>query len=125
VVVLRTCKYADIGLDAIMSEKYILRIVENAGEMLAKNDDTNVAVPTEPLLEDMKRHLLFTPKRYLWTIGWRTYVWQEKETGKFQELSESEWAELSSVGTVSYSRDDDGSSDAVGDSTPDEGVSAQ
>jgi hypothetical protein len=125
VVVLRTCKYADIGLDAIMSEKYILRIVENAGEMLAKHDDTNVAVPTEPLLEDMKHHLSFTPKNYLWTIGWRTYVWQEKETGKFQELTESEWAELSSVGTVSYSRDDDGGSDAVGDASTDEGISTQ
>lgn len=92
-----------------MSDKWILRIVENAGEMLAKDGDEKVAVPVEPLIEDMQNHLSFKPKNYLWTIGWRTYVWQEKETGKFQELTEDEWAELSSVGTVGYARDDSGS----------------
>jgi hypothetical protein len=104
-----------------MSDKWILRIVENAGEMLAKDGDKKVAVPVEPLLEDMQHHLSFKPKNYLWTIGWRTYVWQEKETGKFQELTSDEWTELSSVGTLSYTRDDSGSDDASASTTRDEG----
>lgn len=102
-----------------MSDKWILRVVENAGEMLAKDTDTDLAIPQQPLLEDMQHHLSFKPQRHLWTIGWRTYVWQEKETGKFQELTEDEWNELSNVGTVGYSRGDstgdDGGTDASGD----------
>lgn len=104
-----------------MSDKWILRLVENAGEMLAKEDDREIAVPKEPLLEDMQHHLSFKPQHYLWTIGWRTYVWQEKETGKFQELTEDEWNELASVGTVGYSRGDSGSDDASTSASGDEG----
>jgi len=125
VVVLRPCKYADIGLNAIMTDKWILRIVENAGEMFAKDSDSDVTVPREPLMEDMKQHLSFTPQRFLWTIGWRTYVWQEKETGKFQELTEDEWSELGAVGTVGYSRDDSGSDTPSGDAREDEGSSTE
>jgi hypothetical protein len=104
-----------------MSDKWILRLVENAGDMLAREDDKEIAVPKEPLVEDMTQHLSFTPKHYLWTIGWRTYVWQEKETGKFQELTEEEWNELASVGTVGYSRGDSASDGAGTDATGDEG----
>ena len=104
-----------------MSDKWILRSVENAGEMLAKDTDVDITVPKETLLEDMKTHLSFTPKQYLWTIGWRTYVWQEKETGKFKELTEKEWGELASVGTVSYTRGDSDSDGAGTDSSGDEG----
>ena len=104
-----------------MTEKWILRVVENVGETTGKDGDDHVAVPAGLLREDMQQHLSFKPKNYSWTIGWRTYVWQEKETGKFQELTEDEWAELSSVGTLSYTRDDSGSDDASASTTRDEG----
>lgn len=100
-----------------MTEKWILRIVENAGEMLAKESDDAVSVPKEPLREDMKHHLSFVPKNYLWTIGWRTYVWQEKETGKYKDLTEEEWHDAF-IGTLGNSRAD--STDA-GTSTDSEG----
>lgn len=93
-------------------------MVENAGDMLAKDSDTEVTLPKEPLLEDMQHHLSFKPKNYLWTIGWRTYVWQEKETGKFKELTDEEFKQtlLGTLGdTRADSPDAGGLTDASGD----------
>lgn len=109
-----------------MSEKWILQIVENAGEMVNKTyKDVAVTVPRDILLKDMEQHLSFLPKNFVWTIGWRTYVWQEKETGKFQELTQEEWEKLTTVGTISYTRDAGGSGDELANPTTDEGVSHQ
>lgn len=108
-----------------MSNEWILRVAENGGETTAKDSDDHVAVPASILREDMKQHLSFLPKNFVWTIGWRTYVWQEKETGKFQELTQEEWEKVTTVGTISYTRDAGGSGDELTNTTTDEGVSHQ
>lgn len=83
-----------------------LRLVENMGEVIGSPDSSDVAVPTEPLIEDMKRQLNFLPKNFTWTIGWRTYVWQETETKEFKELSAEEHETLYNGGTLNHPGDD-------------------
>ena len=78
------------------------------GELIGSPNSESVVVPTEPLLEDMKKQLQFLPKNFTWTVGWRTYVWQEKETGRFKELTQEQHETLFSGGTVSYTEDGGG-----------------
>ena len=103
---LRPCKYADKGHgDTVTWE---LRLVENMGEMFGSEDSESVVVPTEPLIEDMKRQLKFLPNKFTWTVGWRTYVWQETETKEFKQLSDEEFQTLLAGGTVNYTEDGGG-----------------
>ena len=83
-----------------------LRMVENMGEVIGSPNSVDVAVPTEPLIEDMKKQLDFLPKNFTWTIGWRTYVWQETETKKFKDLTAEEHETLYNGGTLNHSEDD-------------------
>jgi hypothetical protein len=108
-----------------MTPKWEVKIVENAGEIKGEVNSEKVVVPTSALITDIKSQLMFIPKQFSWTVGWRAYVWQEKETGKFQELTEDEWSELGAVGTVGYSRDDSGSDTPSGDAREDEGSSTE
>jgi len=82
-----------------------LRMVENMGEVLGSPDSSDVAVPTQPLIEDMKKQLKFLPKNFTWTIGWRTYVWQETETKEFKELTAEEHEALYNGGTLNNPAD--------------------
>lgn len=102
-----------------------LRLVENMGEVIGSPDSSDVAVPTEPLIEDMKRQLNFLPKNFTWTIGWRTYVWQETESKEFKDLSAEEFETLYNGGTLNYSGDDTASDNGNGPADSTEGSTAQ
>jgi hypothetical protein len=93
-----------------MAPEWEVKIVENAGEVKGSLDAEDVVVPTKPLITDIKAQLMFIPKQFYWTVGWRAYVWQEKESGEFQDLTEEEFKRLLDEGTISYSRDAGGSS---------------
>jgi len=71
-----------------------LRLVENMGEILGSDKSESVVVPTEELIEDMKKQLKFLPKNFTWIVGWRTYVWEEKEKKEFKELTQGEHKKL-------------------------------
>jgi hypothetical protein len=93
-----------------MAPEWEVKVVENAGEVKGSLDAEDVVVPTKPLITDIKSQLMFIPKQFSWTVGWRAYVWQEKESGEFQDLTEEEFKRLLDEGTISYSRDAGGSS---------------
>lgn len=105
--------------------KWELKIAENAGELRALSTAEELSVPTDKLFTDIKAQLMFVPKNFSWTVGWRSYVWQEKETGRFKDLSQDEYDTLLNEGTVAYSRDDDGSSDESQVNTSDKGSDSQ
>lgn len=105
--------------------KWELKIAENAGELRALAATEELSVPTDKLFTDMKAQLMFVPKNFSWTVGWRSYVWQEKETGRFKDLSQDEYNTLLNEGTVAYSRDDDRSSDESKVDTSNEGSNPQ
>lgn len=108
-----------------MSSKWELRLVENMGEVFGSPDSEDVAVPTQPLIEDMEKQLSFLPKNFTWTIGWRTYVWQEKETKKFKDLTADEHKTLFNGGTLSHPADDREGDTGSTDSSADEGSATQ
>ena len=92
------------------NEDWELKVVENDGEIPAEDYPEGITVPVKPLLTDIKAQLMLVPKRYVYTVGWRAYVWQKKEGGVFKDLNESEYNELLERGTVSYARKTDGDS---------------
>ena len=93
-----------------MTPKWEIKVVENAGELQGSLNAEDVVVPTKPLITDIKSQLMFIPKQFSWTVGWRAYVWQKKEGGIFKDLNASEYNELVKRGTVSYTRETDGDS---------------
>lgn len=105
--------------------KWELKLVENMGEVIGSPNGEDVVIPTDKLLDDMKKQLKFLPKNFTWTIGWRSYVWQEKETQEFKDLTASEHKKLYDGGTLSHPEDDRGSDTELPDSTADEGSTAQ
>ena len=107
-----------------MTQQWELKMVENMGELPGTLSSEEVIVPTKTLTIDMKAQLMFYPKNFTWTVGWRAYVWQEKETGRFKDLTDDEFKQLSLEGTLSYSRDVEGSDRESTDSTKDEGINS-
>lgn len=71
-----------------------LKLVENMGEILGSDKSESVVIPTEELIADMKKQLKFLPKNFTWIVGWRTYVWEEKEKKEFKELTQGEHKKL-------------------------------
>jgi hypothetical protein len=100
-----------------MTPKWEIKIVENAGELRGSLNAEDVVVQAKPLITDIKAQLMFIPKQFSWTVGWRAYVWQEEESGRFKDLTEDEFKRLVNEGTINYSRDDEGSSDVIEAST--------
>lgn len=88
--------------------------VSNAGEAPGSQYPDAISVPTRTMQIDMKAQLLFIPKQYSITVGWKAYVWQKKESGAFKDLNEDEYKRLLESGTVAYARETDGD---TGDST--------
>ena len=88
-----------------MTPKWEIKVVENAGELQGSLNAEDVVVPTKPLITDIKSQLMFIPKQFSWTVGWRAYVWQEEESGRFKDLTDEEFKRLLNEGTISYSRD--------------------
>jgi len=78
-----------------------LTVVENAGEIPADKVKDEIAVETKPLLIDIKAQLMIAkPKTLTFTVGWRAIVWQNKETGQFKDLSEAEYNQYITSGSV-------------------------
>jgi hypothetical protein len=100
-----------------MTPKWEIKVVENAGELRGSLNAEDVVVQAKPLITDIKAQLMFIPKQFSWTVGWRAYVWQEEESGRFKDLTEDEFKRLVNEGTINYSRDDEGSSDVIEAST--------
>jgi hypothetical protein len=98
----------------MMNSKWELKIAENSGDLRGTYDTEDVVVPTKQLITDMKAQLMFLPKNFTWTVGWRTYVWQEKETGRFKELTQEEYTTLINGGTLNNPADDSGSDNELG-----------
>ena len=122
-VVISPRQYADKGHDYTVT--WELKLVENLGEIVGSPDSKEVAVPTQPLIKDMKDKLDFLPKNFTWTVGWRTYVWQEKETQKFKDLTTAEYKELYIGGTLNHPEDDGGSNTQSESSSTDNGSTAE
>ena len=81
-----------------------LAVVENAGEIPHEQVTEHIAVPTEPLLIDIKSQLMIAkPKTLVYTVGWRALVWQNKETGQFKDITDEQLAEYLATGTVNES----------------------
>jgi hypothetical protein len=102
-----------------------LRLIENMGELLGSPNSESVVVPTKPLLEDMQKQLKFMPKNFTWTVGWRTYVWQETEKKEFKDLTQSEHDKLYDGETISYTEDGGEGDKGIGTTTSDEGSVTQ
>jgi hypothetical protein len=105
--------------------KWQLRVVENHGDLKGSPSTEELFVPTKTLFDDIEKQLKFIPKNFSWTVGWKSYVWQDKETGEIKDLSEDEYAALLNEGTITYSRDVDGSSDEGEVNTSNEGDNSQ
>lgn len=103
------------------NSKWVLKEVGNEGQLLGSVTNEDVAVPSKTLITDIKAQLMFIPKKFNWTVGWRAYVWQDEETGQFKDLTEAEFTELMERGTVNYSRDGEGSDTTSETSTTGEG----
>ena len=94
-----------------MTPKWEIKVVENAGELQGSLNAEDVVVPTKTLITDIKAQLMIIPKQFSWTVGWRAYVWQEEESGRFQDLTDEEFKRLLDEGTISYTRDAGAGSD--------------
>ncbi len=108
-----------------MSSKWELTEVGNEGSLYASLDNEAVTVPTDKLVTDIKAQLMFIPNKFAWTVGWRAYVWRNKETGRFQDLTEDEFKELISTGTVNYTRDGGASDTTVASTDGHEGSTTE
>jgi len=81
-------------------DKWELTVVENAGEIPAARIKDEIAVETKPLLIDIKAQLMLMPKSLVYTVGWRALVWQNKETGRFRDITDEEYEEYNRTGSV-------------------------
>jgi len=80
--------------------KWELTVVENAGEIPAARVKDEISVETKPLLTDIKVQLMLMPKSLVYTVGWRALVWQDKETGRFKDITDEEYEEYNRTGSV-------------------------
>lgn len=102
--------------------KWELTVVENAGEIPASKVTTEIAVQTAPLNIDIKAQLMIAkPKTLAYTVGWRALVWQNKETGQFKDISETEYEEYLRTGTINISERDGTDGGEVGSTNGDKG----
>jgi hypothetical protein len=101
--------------------KWELIVVENAGEIPASKVKAEIAVETKPLLIDIKAQLMLMPKTLTYTVGWRALVWQNKETGQFKDISETEHEEYLRTGTINISSGDGTNGGEVRSTTGDKG----
>jgi hypothetical protein len=77
-----------------------LTVAENAGEIPAAQCKDEVRVSTHPLLTDIKAQLMVMPKSLMYTVGWRALVWQDKETGRFKDITDEEYAQYIATGSI-------------------------
>ena len=101
--------------------KWELTVVENAGEIPASRIKDEIAVETKPLLIDIKAQLMLMPKTLVYTVGWRALVWQNKETGRFKDITDEEYEEYTRTGTINSASSTSTDSGKVGPSDGGEG----
>jgi hypothetical protein len=87
-----------------LDSPWTLIVVENAGEIPARDVTDEIAVKTSQLMTDIKAQLMLMPRTLTYTVGWRALVWQNKETNQFQDLTEEEYTAYVDGGIVSYTR---------------------
>lgn len=90
-----------------LDSPWSLIVVENSGEIPAKEFKDEVVVPTKPLLTDIKAQLMVVPRTLSYTVGWRALVWQNKESGAFLDLTETEYDAYINGGIVTFTRGSD------------------
>ena len=102
--------------------KWELTVVENAGEIPADKVKDEIAVQTKPLLIDIKAQLMIAmPKTLAYTVGWRALVWQNKETGQFKDITESEYEEYIRTGSINLTPSDGTDGEQVESTSGDKG----
>lgn len=102
--------------------KWELTVVENAGEIPADKVKDEIAVQTKPLLIDIKAQLMIAmPKTLTYTVGWRALVWQNKETGQFKDITESEYEEYIRTGSINLTPSDGTDGEQVESTSGDKG----
>ena len=100
-----------------LDSPWTLAVIENAGEIDARQIKEEIKVKTAPLLTDIKAQIMMVPRTLTYTVGWRALVWQNKETGRFQDLTEEQWQAYQDGGIVTFgtgiaeSNDEDASTD--------------
>jgi hypothetical protein len=90
-----------------------LSVVENAGEVPASEVKDEFVIKTERFLTDIKAQLMLMPRALTYTAGWRALVWKNKETGRFQDLTEEEYDSYINGGIVTYTRANGSSAEQV------------
>ena len=90
-----------------------LSVVENAGEVPATEVGDEFVIKTERFLTDIKAQLMLMPRALTYTAGWRALVWKNKETGRFQDLTEEEYQSYIDGGIVTYTRANGSSAEQV------------
>jgi len=90
-----------------------LSVVENAGEVPASEVQDEFVIKTDNFLIDIKAQLMLMPRALTYTAGWRALVWKNKETGRFQDLTEEEYQSYIDGGIVTYTRANGSSAEQV------------
>jgi hypothetical protein len=90
-----------------------LSVVENAGEVPASEVQDEFVIKTDNFLIDIKAQLMLMPRALTYTAGWRAIVWKNKETGRFQDLTEEEYQSYIDGGIVTYTRANGSSAEQV------------
>jgi hypothetical protein len=101
-----------------------LTVVQNDGEIPAEKVTDEIAVPTAPLLTDIKAQLMTVPRTLTYIVGWRALVWQNKETGRFQDLTEEQWQAHQNGNIVAFGKGIKESDDEVPSTSGDTGSPA-
>lgn len=103
-----------------------LTVVENAGEIPADKVTDAISVEAKPLNIDIKAQLLMhKPKTLVYTVGWRALVWQNKETGQFQDITDDQYEEYKKTGTINSTSGPRENSQETGAAKGDAGDTAQ
>ena len=77
-----------------------LSVIENGGEVPASEVGDEFVIKTERFLTDIKAQLMLMPRALTYTAGWRALVWQNKETGRFKDITDEEYEEYTRTGTI-------------------------
>jgi hypothetical protein len=101
-----------------------LAIAQNEGEIPSEKITDEIAVPTAPLLTDIKAQLMTVPRTLTYIVGWRALVWQNKKTGQFQDLTEEQWQAYQNGDIVTFGTGTEESNDKDAGASGDTGSPA-
>jgi hypothetical protein len=101
-----------------------LTVAQNDGEIPSEKVKDEIVVPTAPLLTDIKAQLMTVPRTLTYIVGWRALVWQNKETGQFQDLTEEQWQAYQNGDIVTFGAGTAKSNDEITGASGDTGSPA-